>query len=81
MKRLDEHKLRVRSIIDAVGVDTIMSGLQVNDASVRKARSDGRFSASWYRFIRDHARNAGVDVDSDDQFESLFSFKGGFDAN
>jgi hypothetical protein len=55
----------VHTITDTVGSDAICARLGVKPRSVRLARTEGRFPASWYAEISAMCDEAGVDCPLD----------------
>lgn len=72
--------MNAHTIVDEIGKDEIAASVGVTPHSVRKARAEGRFPASWYMAIRAKCRAAGLfgTRGVGPEFDRLFAFKGEF---
>lgn len=54
------NKQAVHHITDTLGADVICESLSVTHHSIRYARTDGRFPASWYAHLKAMCEDVGI---------------------
>lgn len=62
--------MEIKNIISEIGGDALQEALGVSEYSLRAAKRDGKFPASWWTVVKALADRRGVEVSED-----LFNFK------
>lgn len=60
----------IHDIITQIGAETIMADCQVGEFSIRAAKRDGKFPASWFDAIESACAQRGIQCPRE-----LFAFK------